>query len=177
MANVFLRKNRYVVPNFRRFRDTVALGELRPASATIPTPHKIDFETRIAEWKVDPNVGLAGDILSAAMVAPSDNNPPEVAAAAQFILNHEDVSSPSLTSAARLVLKQDSCGSHTTFLPRLRTFLEHNSRQAVFNAIHHLRSAISRFGSDPILFTELARLYLIVGDELKARRHIGVAHR
>ena len=175
MANVFTPKSRHLVPNFRRFLDTAALGELDPVSTTAPDPVQIDFRSRIAEWNIQRTVGLAGDIVSAALIS-SETDLPAIGEAATFIIAHPDISSPSLISTARKILTPDEpMREHSILLPHLNIFLENNSRQTTYRKIRELKTATARFGSNPILFTELARLYLIVGNKERAKRNIAIA--
>ena len=175
MASDYSLKKRHMVPNFRRFSDTVRLGELALASPTVPDQVRIDFRSRLTEWNIERTVGLAGDIVSAALVS-SETDLPVIDEAATFIVDHPDICSSSLTSTAHRVLTRDQTTSgHSVQLPRLTTFLENNSRHKTYKNIHDLKNAATRFGSDPILFTELARLYLIVGNEGRAKRNIAIA--
>ena len=175
MANDFSLKNRHAVPSFRRFSETVGLGELNPVSTNVPDRVSIDFRSRVAEWSTEPSAGLAADIVSAALVS-GQTVPPVIDEAAAFVVAHRDMCSSSLIGAAREILARSSPTSgHTVQLPRLTTFLENNSRQKAYRRIHDLKHAVIRFGGDPILFTELARLYLIVGNEERARRNMAMA--
>src|SRR4051812_27848586 len=131
MANLFIRKDRHVVPNFRRFSDTVALGELDAASTTSVEPPDVDFDSRIGDWRTDPSIGIAGDIVSAALVSGRENIP-EVQEAAAFILEHHDTSSPALLSVANRLLSRDKQNPAMHSLPRLTTFVEENNRQKTF---------------------------------------------
>lgn len=175
MANVLIQKTRHLVPSFRRFTDTVALGELDPAGTRRADPLRIDFQSRAAEWRLDPTVGLAGDIVSAALVS-GETTMPEVRDAASFILAHPEVSSSSLIAAAgNLLSEEDSTSGYSDLLPRLTTFLEENSRQKSYRRIRELKEAAVRFGPNPIRFAELARLYLILGNGEKAKHNIALA--
>jgi tetratricopeptide (TPR) repeat protein len=173
MASDFNPADRRVIPNFRRFSDTVLLGELDSPSRVLPAQLRIDFDSLIAEWRIDRNVGLAGDIVSAALVS-GQSDRPEVSDAANFVFDHPDVSSSSLTEAAQRLFTRDQSLVHAE-LPRLTHFLEDNSRHKAFQRIRALKSATTRFGHDPILFTELARMYMIVGNKEPAMRNISVA--
>ena len=175
MANDFRRKDRHVVPNFRSFADTVMLGDLDSAGTTVPEAVPIDFGLHATEWSAGPSTGLAGDIVSAALVS-SQSDHPVIDRATRFILAHRGVCSSSLVSAARKVRHRDApTGEPAVELPRLTTFLERNSRQHAYRTIHVLKNAITRFGGDPILFAELARWYMVVGNEERARRNIAIA--
>ena len=175
MASDFRSTNRRVVPNFRAFSDTVVLGELDLASSAVPDPVRIDFRSRLAEWNAERTVGLAGDIVSAALIS-NETDLPVIDEAATFIVAHSDICSSSLTSTAHKVLtRAQPMPTYSVQLPRLATFLESNSRQNTYRKIHALKNATTRFGNDPILFTELARLYLIVGNEEKAKKNMAIA--
>ena len=140
-----------------------------------PDPVSIDFRSRIAEWTTEPSAGLAADIVSAALVS-GHTDPPVIDEAAAFVVAHRDMCSSSLIGAAHNILARSGpTTGHTVHLPRLTTFLENNSRQNTYRKIHDLKNAMTRFGGDPILFTELARLYLIVGNEERANRHMAMA--
>ena len=175
MTSDFISKNRHVVPNLRRFSDAVVLGELDSASIASPDPVRIDFRSRLAEWTIKRTVGLAADIVSAALVS-SETHSSAIDDAATFIVAHPDMCSPSLTSTAQTVLtREQPMSRHIVQLPRLTTLLENNHRQNLYRAIRNLKHATIRFGNDPVLFTELARLYLIVGNEEKAKKNIAIA--
>src|SRR5207247_198711 len=92
MANVFSPKTRHVVPGFRTFADTVALGELQPTKTGAPFQIPIDFEQKAAEWQLGPSVGLAGEIISAALIA-GNRSLPQITEAAQFVLDNPGASS------------------------------------------------------------------------------------
>ena len=175
MANDFRRKNRHVVPNFRQLTDTVLLGEVNSAGTAVLESVPIDFRSRISEWDAERSTGLAADIVSAALVS-GESDQPVIDEATDFIFAHPDMCSSSLIGAARRVRYGDaSMRPPTVQLPRLTTFLERNSRENIYRTIHVLKNAVSRFGGDPILFAELARCYMVVGNEERARRNIAIA--
>ena len=175
MANDFRRKDRHVVPNFRSLVDTIVLGELDSAGTTVPDTVPIDFGSHVAEWNAAPTTGLAADIVSSALVSGRSDHP-VIDEATRFILAHRDMCSSPLVGAARKVRNPSETTSEPTVqLPRLTTFLESNSRRRAHRTIHTLKHAITRFGGDPILFVELARWYMVVGNEERARRYIAIA--
>ena len=69
MASIFLQKTRHVLPNFRSFADTVALGEVSSPSLASVYAVPVDFDSLVTEWKRAPSVGVAGDIVSSALVS------------------------------------------------------------------------------------------------------------
>ena len=146
-----------------------------PASSAVPDPVRIDFRSRLAEWNAERTVGLAGDIVSAALIS-NETDLRAIDEAATFIVAHSDICSSSLTSTAHQVLTRDQpMPAYSVRLPRLAIFLESNSRQKTYRKIHALKNATTRFGNDPILFAELARLYLIVGNEERAKKNMAIA--
>lgn len=175
MANVFSPKPRHVVPSFRMFADTVALGELDPTTTDAPAQIPIDFESRVADWALEPSVGLAGDIISAALIS-GDRSVPQIAEAARFVLDHPGASSLAQRGAAQGILTNERpTKQQSTLLPRLGAFLEENNKQEIYRRIHELKAALVRFGDNPIALTELARLYLIVGSQSRAKKSVKMA--
>jgi Tfp pilus assembly protein PilF len=174
MASLFVPKARHVLPNLRRFVDTVALGELRPAIVRPDRQLQVDFETLLSSWKESPSVGVAGDLIGSALVS-GNHAPKEIGDAARFVINRPSEASRPLVAAAQRLLTSDSQPQISDQLPRLSSFLETHSRARINDRIHELRLAATRFGGDPILFTELARLYMIVGHSERAKRNIRIA--
>lgn len=174
MANIFNPKSRHVVPSFRRFADAAALGELSAATSDSPQPVPVDFDAVVAEWKHGQTVGIAADLLSRAIV--SGRTLPQISEAADFVLTQGALSSPSLVSAAnRLLGNARRVGGTVDQLPRLSSFLQTHSRERIYRRIRELRQATTRFPEDPIVFAELARLYLIIGNSAKAKKNMQVA--
>lgn len=174
MASIFAPTRRHAVPAFRRFAETVALGEVRSASQAGPRALAFDWPTIRQQWRESRSIALAGDVLGFALVS-GKNEETEVKEAARFVLDSKDCSSAALIDVAERSLGRGATQDELGPLPRLATFLDEHSRSALRTRIGVLRSRLRRFQRDPILYTELARLFLILGEQAKAKRSIRVA--
>ena len=173
MAHLLVPKTRYVLPNFRTLADTVALGELQPTSTSSTPAPGIDLAPLVTEWTHDPSLGVAADLIGAALVA-NNLTLSEVLAACDYVLARQTPASPTLVNIARQVLHGPPAGL-ASLTVRLSQFLETEATEHTHSRIAAIRKASVRFGDNPIVFTELARLYLSVGSKEKALRAIRIA--
>jgi tetratricopeptide (TPR) repeat protein len=176
MANSFAPTSRHVLPNFRRFSDTVVLGELAPAGAKAPPALPANLDEILASWANSPTVAVAADLLSAAVVLGASL--PEVEEAAGYVLERPDeVSLPLRSVAKRLTrpAKDSSEGENSTSLPRLVSLLDTDRKERIYHRIARLKSSTKQFSNNPILYAELARLYLILGQDVRAMRNMQIA--
>jgi len=174
MANFFEQKNRNVVPNFRSFAETIELGELSHSGKD--TRKAIDYAISrdLLAWENDKSIGIAADLLSSAIVAGVTRIEP-VSRAAEFLLNNRELASPSQVDLAERILEITQKHPSETQLPRISNFLEGQTRVVLQKRIKRLKDAAVRFHADPIVYTELARLYSILGHKEKAKRNMTVA--
>jgi hypothetical protein len=174
MASFFEQKDRNVVPNFRSFLETVELGELSDTSCKIRNGMKGTLGSDLLEWENTPSIGAASDLLSSALVAGITNND-AVSRAAEFVLNNKRLATPSQLDLAERILKKNHSGPTAIVLPKISEFLEENSRTGLQKKIQQLKKANLRFQTDPTIYTELARLYSILGQEEKAKKNMIIA--
>ena len=99
MAAFLERKHRQVIPRWRSFRTTAALGELDSAEASDPHPYPIDedFEDKIRDWKQNKTIWHASELLGAALVYAHKEQAVE---ASNFILSHKSEAPPVAVLAA-----------------------------------------------------------------------------
>jgi tetratricopeptide (TPR) repeat protein len=174
MANIFEQKPRHVVPNFRRFSDTAELGELGLARREQGNALPFDLGDLVRAWEAERSLGLAGDVLSAAIVA-GMTKVDAAREAAEFILEQEGVVSSVQQELARGVLgaNESITSGHGGELPHLSAFLD--AHDGMYERIQRTRRRTIRFPGDPIPFVELARLYSILGLAEKAKKNIRIA--
>ena len=178
MANALPPKNRYLVPNFRSFRHTVSLGEIAGLGVDRATRLvRTDFDERVAAWRRGRALGVAGDVLSAAQVS-GGVEPDTVNEAAGFVIEHAHQSPQPLLDAARRALGHRSQVDTTDDGVRRHfasPILDEHERRRTYENIHSAKRAVRRFGNNAVIFTELARLYLTLGNEERATRNVEVA--
>ena len=105
MADFFEKKFRHLIPNWRSFENTAKLGELNGSkSIELNSSFKPDISDLIEDWNELKNIGIAGDLLGAALVSNQETNA-TVVEVAKFVLENKKLVSPALLDAARTVLK------------------------------------------------------------------------
>lgn len=166
MANLFEHTDRRVVPNWRSFGQTVALGELdsnQLKSKAIRLDVSID--EYVYDWKTNNTVVHAGDLLSAAIV----NNKLEdqnVKNAANFILSNLDHSSKSQILLAKKILHEEEEDWTEKFNQiKLEQLPNLMNQELVREKIRDIRSQLGTYLNNPIYYVELSRYYSILGQE------------
>lgn len=137
-------------------------------------PASQDHDALAQQWADAPSVGLAADILSRRIVSGLVDD--LALSASAFVVSHHDLVSEPLVKAA-IALTPTSSSRQLDELPRLRQFLESHARSSTRHRVSELRKAIASFPRDPVLYAELARLFLVLGHHEKADRAIRVALR
>ena len=159
---------RRVIPRWRDYRTTVALGELgtaSPSTATIPRAEQQVLENRYKEWKEYPTVWHAADLLSSAYVIDAASQFKEVA---EFILANESEAPKPLVAIASEVV---SGKRELDEMPAL----EELEAGAMYRRIHSLRKLLSDEPRNPIPWVELSRCYKLLGHDERARRSMVIA--
>lgn len=173
MASFFEERERKVIPNFRNVSKAIELGELNSSINKQNTFVKQDIEGYKYEFKKNKNTAFAGDLISAALV---NNNTSDrtVLEAAEFILTNENESTFSQKKLARKILGNNDISS-TSKIKKIEEFIQSNTLSIIRTRIASLKN-LNSFGlPNPIVYTELARLYSIIGQSVKAYQNIQIA--
>lgn len=164
MPIALVEKDRNVIPRWRDFSSTVALGELASASAgLIPLRKPTDLSLLKLNFEENRTPAFAADLLSAALVSSQEQVARE---AAEFIVSHVEPSpeNHSLLGMARSVLIQTR---ETMVVDARRTTGEISAVQPRIAALrHHLR----RFPEDAIGWVDLSLLFARTGLAIKATK-------
>lgn len=159
-------ENRNVVPRWRTFRDTLALGELGSGSDT-PLELRVPTEDWLAErkhaWEHHRTVWHAADLLSAGVGL---RRVSEVQDAALFLASHKQAPSPA-RDLARKVLGRSP---RVTYSGDMREDLEEIQDQ-----IHSRRVQLSDDPRNAILWVDLALFYTVQGLRKQAARAMAIA--
>ena len=158
---LFERKDRRVIPRWRDFKTTLALGELHNSKDPEP-PSSDDQEAiarRTAEFQVDRDIWHAADLLSSAFVV-GDLKSADLAR--NFILSNRDVAPKALIAFA----------SGDTGLPADFLSLGDDARARL---IHKIRARLRSEPRNAILWVEIARFYTLQGDSRRALRSMTTA--
>ena len=107
MANIILDKERRLIPNWRSFGKTTALGELDAYQFKSNKPDFIvGIDDYIIDWKANKSVTFASDLLSASIVNNFTENT-EVFEAAIFIIENKEKVTQSQYDLASKILRND----------------------------------------------------------------------
>ncbi len=162
MAIIFTNADRRVIPNWKSFSKTARLGELNSSQ-----PEKrvdlVSINDYIGDWNMNRSVPFAADLLSAA-VSNGQMNCQEVKEAATFILAHKEDCTNSQKALASAILnsvkekveqKMDEINDDNLF--------DCISIDAIHKKIATLKHKIIDYPYNPILYVELSRCYISIG--------------
>ena len=163
MAIIFTNSDRRVIPNWKSFSKTTRLGELK--STAIENAASIySIENYRTDWKSNKSIPFAGDLLSAA-ISNNQISLPEVKEAAKFILAHKDEATVSQQSLASAILNSQKEAAEK----QIDDYNEENlfdcilSIEQIYAKIGDLKRRIIEFPCNPILYVELSRYYISIG--------------
>ena len=176
MASILPDRRRFVLPNLRAFRTATSLGEVSSASTRIPPgPPPSDFRPWEDEWKHNPSLALAGDIISAAVVS-NRSHLSLVERAARYVIAAKERAPEVLLTSAETILNHHHTISTLRDPDAAPNALLANRRQAErHQQVRRLKSATTAFGHNPIAFADLARLYVVLGHRAQALRCMRIA--
>jgi hypothetical protein len=163
MAIIFTNTDRRVIPNWKSFSKTARLGELN----SIHKENKVSLfsiDDYASDWNLNKSVPFAADLLGAAV---SNNlmTSQEVKEAARFILANKNDCTNSQRSLASSILnsvkentdqKMDEYNDENLFECML-------SIDEIYKKIAGLKHKIIDYPSNPILYVELSRYYISIG--------------
>jgi len=172
MASLFQDIDRRVVPNWRSYKDTCAIGELgyynlRPAGGQLFT-----MDEYVNDWRDNRDVLFAGELICAA-VSNNQIEREEVTDAATFILKNKHKASEVQIKLAGCVIRdaeqsQDIIAGNGLLDKLLGT-------EKIVGDIILLKERIRQYPYNPILYVEISRCYLLLGQIEKAKRMMSIA--
>ena len=171
MAHLFEKKDRHVIPNWRSFENTAKLGELNGSkSIHLETTFKPDISDLLDDWNESKSIGVAGDILGAALICNQENNP-IVKEISNFIIHQKDIATEALIAAANSVLIHPKAHIELNLdIDSVELFKEKNHLAILYQQINILKKKLIQNPNNPINWIEIARLYTIIGQDEKAKK-------
>lgn len=173
MANLFEKKDRHIIPNWRSFDNTAKLGELNGSkSIDLDSSFRPDISDLIGDWEESKSIGVAGDILGVALVCNQENNP-TVREISNFVLQNKNLASNAIIEAAENILKPKNEIIQLNFDINSPDFFDDKSNLLEIHVkINSLKRKLIENPYNPINWVEIARFYSILGQEKKAERAI-----
>ena len=167
MAAIIEDKDRRVIPNWRSFGTTVALGELNVNSKKNNDSPKLSIDSYIDDFRINQSVPYAADLLSASVVNGLTDND-DVERAAKFILNHQNEITISQKDLANKILYGPAKSHNTIESITIKQLNNCVSEQDFINRIRELKHYLISFPYNSIAWVELSRCYSVLGQEKKA---------
>jgi tetratricopeptide (TPR) repeat protein len=163
MPPIVKKEKRNVIPRWRSFHQTLALGELARTPKNPPPTEDGQIEKRVWEWKRDRTIWHASDLVACAFILQQ----PELAReAAEFILAAENAPVAAVSLALTLLNRNTDASQTET--------VAENTIDA-YKAIHKARERLREDPRNAIQWVDLALQYTVLGEEPKARRAIDIA--
>jgi tetratricopeptide (TPR) repeat protein len=176
MAVIYEIKERRVIPNWRDFKRTLQIGELSQTNK-FGNPIELNINRSIEDWKQDKNIGIAADLINSAFVSGINNF--EVKEAIGFIKSEQEKASSSLLELIKLIEIDSSNPSilsknslleiDVDTVTDFQAFINNKSFHKVINKTKNRSKNELR---NPVIWTDLARLYTMRGHEHQAEKAI-----
>ena len=138
MPPIVKKEKRNVIPRWRSFHQTLALGELARSPKDLPSTEDGQLEKRVWEWKRDRTIWHASDLVSCAFIL---QQPDLAREAAEFILTARNAPVAAVSLASTLLNRntdaaQTEAGSENTVdahqaIHRARERLREDPRNAI----------------------------------------------
>ncbi|MDR0605034.1 MAG: hypothetical protein LBG80_12095 [Bacteroidales bacterium] len=176
MAIIIEKKERRLIPNWRIFSTTIALGELDASSLNPIVKPDLSIDNYIADFQANESISFAADLISASIVNGFADNA-VVKEAAQFIVNRQNEVTKSQYDISKKILStvtetQIDCSIDNITHKQLENCLH---REDYFLQIQRLKKFVNDFPYNPIAWVELSRCYSILGQEKQAIRAMKIA--
>lgn len=170
MANLFIDKDRRVIPNWRSFGKTSVLGELNSfQNIWSETPLEVGIDDYLIDWSLNKTTVHASDLLSASIVNNYTDHK-NVIEAAEFILKNKSISTFSQISLANRILNKKmnldpSINLNSIDLNDINSIINIDSLKL---KIKQTKNLIAKYPFNSISYVELSRYYSILGQEKKS---------
>jgi tetratricopeptide (TPR) repeat protein len=173
MADLFEKKDRHVIPNWRSFENTAKLGELNGSIGIhLDSTFRPDISDLIEDWGDSKSIGVAGDILGAALVCNQERNP-IVLEVSNYILQNKDIATSAIIEAAENVLKRKNTIIDLNYdINSTDIFDDKTSLIEIHIKINSLKRKLIDNPCNPINWVDIARLYSILGQGRMAERAV-----
>jgi len=174
MSAFFNNKDRRVIPNFRSLSQTISLGELDSLKSSGNIRNNPDLTAYSDDFNKFRTLAHASDLLSANISNNFYNNN-SANEAAKFILKNEIFATKIQINTSLKYLKENVNPSDDSEVYNVSDFLKQYRKEIIFDKIRNLKFNIKQFGPNPFYFSELGRLFSLIGQEIYAIKNISIA--
>lgn len=175
MAVINEKKERRLIPNWRSFSTTIALGELDSSSVVPFAKPNLSIADYITDFQENETVPFAADLVSASIVNGFTKND-EVQKAAQFIMDRPSEATKTQYDISKNILSTTEIPVESQIESITIKELENClSKNDFFLQIQKLKKYLIDFPNNPIAWVELSRCYSILGQEKQAIKAMKIA--
>jgi len=177
MAIIYNLEDRRVIPNWRDFKRTVQLNELRGVGSKKPNIN-FDLSNIKNDWNIENNIGIAADLINASFVSDQIKSK-ELNEAIQLFKANPNLSSNTINELITLIQgsnsgidKKSLLEIDVNTLEQFKAFIDNKTLHKLINKTKTISKKEIR---NPIIWVELARLYSMKGQNKKAENAINIA--
>jgi len=175
MAVIIEKKDRRLIPNWRSFSTTIALGELDSSSVIPIVKPNLSIDEYIEDFQANETIPFAADLISASIVNGFTNNE-EVRKAAQFIVNRQNEITKSQYDISQNILSTTEnpveCPIENITIKDIENCLP---KSQYYLQIQKLKKYVIDFPYNSIAWVELSRCYSVLGQEKQALKTMKIA--
>jgi tetratricopeptide (TPR) repeat protein len=155
---------RRIIPRWRNSRVALTTGELVISRVSkLPIIRGFnDFNQKLQSWLEKPTIETASELVSAGI---SENFPKESINAAEFLLDNKNSIVPAVLSLAENVLIRGGKVSKEEL-----STLTPIEKQELRLRIHDFRRRLIDYPRNPLMWVDLSRAYIVVGEWSKAKK-------
>lgn len=166
MTAPFQENPREIIPRWRDFQTTVQLGELNsPKTKSFQINNSEILADRVRDWTLTPNIWVAADLVSSAMVL---NCPEPAVIAAKYLLEQNTELPNTIQRICEIILNASYKGNDIRSDERLEI-------SQVINPGDRIRASRLSLNLEPrnaVQWMDIAWAYTVLGQEKKARNSI-----
>lgn len=168
------QQSRRVVPNWRFFMETMSIGELESNRIGKPNNNAYALDDYISTWINRKSFSTAGDLISAAIANGQLHNK-YAKDASVYVTEQDNTDFPVLAKSAKYILRGDNLytpplkGAHKELIKKLE------EAQNMRYKINEIRQKLNVTPYNAILYVDMARTQISIGNEEKAIKLMQVA--
>lgn len=172
MGIIYNLEERKVIPNWRDFKRTVQLYELRGIGDR-NTKLKFDLSKIKEDWNKNNSIGIGAELINAAFIS-NQLTSNELSDAIKLFKNNPDQSTKSINDLIDLIKNKNGTKTERSILELDVNTLEQFQSFIDNNTLHKLISRTKTLSHkqlrNPIIWVELSRLYAMKGQDNKAEK-------
>ncbi len=156
---------RRIIPRWRNSRNAFSTGELISSrfKKRLPVKSYDQFNEKLLLWRENGTIEIAADLVSSGL---SEGKITESVDAAFFLLgNKENVTPAVLSLAEEILVRAGELGvKNKNNIPT--NAIEKQTQREI---IHNLRVSLNLYPRNPIMWVDLARAYIVLGQHIQAQ--------